>query len=240
MSDYRFFRFRPIHKFCLDELEKPYLHFSLPDQLNDPFDCNISLEIVIKNLIEKADGKNKDNLKAFLGELRKFQVNVAKLGICSFSLDYENSVMWSYYANQHKGVCLVYEFPMSFLDDQERILGVDTVKYVPNPITEWLEKSSGLYTENHYKFITDLLKLVLTSKGPSWEYEKEVRIIRPEPGEFHIPKEFIKEICFGLCTSSEDIKKVTTALGSRLSNITLHKMERSSDDFGLTPVTISE
>jgi hypothetical protein len=48
-----------------------------------------------------------------------FILPLQKVGVCSFSLSLDKplctSALWSHYADGHRGVCLLYRFPESFL-----------------------------------------------------------------------------------------------------------------------------
>ena len=70
--------------------------------------------------------------------------------------------MWSHYANEHRGVCLMYRFPKEyFYDTQDRILGITQVHYDANPLTDWfVARTSKL--GSFADFGTDLITRILT------------------------------------------------------------------------------
>ena len=170
MEKFIFFKYRQVNDHLLDSLLNGTLFFSLRENLNDPFDCNVDIRKSIQNAIDKsADGKA-ENLKEFLSKdevLDRFRNNVNELGVCAFSLQLENTLMWSHYADNHRGVCIMYEFPMEFLNNGEIIFGVDSAKYEENALINWLIKNNDLYKENHFEFITSLLELFLIAKFPA-------------------------------------------------------------------------
>jgi hypothetical protein len=101
--------------------------------------------------------------------------------------------MWSHYTDGHKGVCLLYRFPESFLlDKRNKILGVDKVRYDSDALTNWL-KTGAIDPSDPEEFVVELTKIFLTSKSPAWKYEDEVRIIRSEHGRFAIPGSFLEQ-----------------------------------------------
>lgn len=128
---------------------------------------------------------------------------------------------------------MLYEMPMAFLDDEDNILGVSEVAYDQDSLTEWFKSLALKLPVSHFYLITELLKRVLTAKSPPWRYEREVRIIRPTPGPFKIDKSFIKQICFGLQTSDEDIGKVRSIVDKYESQVGLYKAIRGKKDFGI-------
>ena len=237
MEKFIFLKYRAINEHLFDSLSNSTLYFSPRENLNDPFDCNIDLRKAIENAITELPEGESNNLKAFLDEdhiLERFQNNIDKLGICSFALESENTLMWSHYAGNHTGVCLAYEFPMEFLNDGDVIFGVDQTKYEENGLTDWLVENHELYKTNHYDFITTLLKVFLTAKSPAWQYESEARIIRKEPGSFQIPKEYLKQICFGLNTKEDDKNTIYKIVDETYDHkVTFCQIERIDKDFGI-------
>ncbi len=202
MSTYNCFKFKPINKFLIDSLVNSHFYFGSRTQLNDPFDCHIDLVSIIRRA-----SKENHELDQLLQEkdfFSNFQRQIDLLDIGSFSLELHETLMWSHYADDHKGLCIRYDFPYEFLNDQDNIMGVSKVNYEPNTVSEWLINNANLYKTDHFSFVSELLKVVLTAKSPAWDYEQEARIIRPVAGVFDIPREFVKSIIFGLQTSKQD------------------------------------
>jgi len=168
MEKFIFLKYRPLNQYLLDDLSNSTLYFSPRKDLNDPFDCNINLKQSIEAALSKLPESEQENLKAFLNQdhiIERFHNNVDKLGVCSFTLESENTLMWSHYAANHSGVCLAYEFPMKFLNDGDVIFGVDQTRYKEDGLTDWLFKNHQLYKTDHYKFFTTMLTVFLTAKS---------------------------------------------------------------------------
>lgn len=241
MPEYVFFKYRPVNKFLLESLVKSTIYFPNRKQLNDPFDCNVDLVKSVENAIEQSDGQTRDLFRKFLSDenhIERFRNNVASLGIGSFSLTHQETLLWSHYANDHKGVVLRYNWPAEFLDDENRILGVAGVSYEPNAISNWLRENIRLYEENHFEFITGLLKKILMSKAPSWAYEQEARIVRPVSGLFGIPRHVLTHVVFGLQTSQEDESLIRSIVSKYYEGVGFSRAIRTSDDFGIEIVEI--
>jgi hypothetical protein len=238
MEDYRFYKYRTINNRLFSSLKDGTIYFSHQKDLNDPFDCELDVKKAISNaaveLSEEEGKKLKDLLKRD-GEFEKFQANVNKLGIFSscFEMDENQTLLWSHYADDHKGLCVLYEMPMEFLDDEENILGVSKVTYEQDSLTDWFKALAPNLPVSPYYFITELLKKVLTTKSPPWRYESEVRIIRPTAGSFEIDKSFVKQICFGLQSSDRDIEKIRSIVEKYESKVSLFKAIRGKKDFGI-------
>ena len=200
MADFCFFKYRNINKRLLDSLVKSQLYFSLRTQLNDPFDCNVDISRALDQLLLMKEKDKYDRLKTLREDgllLQKFETKISPLGICSFSYIDDETLMWSHYANDHKGVCLRYEFPKYFLNRTSEFLGISPVSYEPNSVSDWIYNNIDIYESDHAYFSTELLKKAITSKAPAWQYEKEVRIIRDVNGLYEIPRNSLTQIVFG-------------------------------------------
>ena len=149
------------------------LYFATPITYNDPFDtkadicCEASFEDIrtfwnnkynnneIEQIINKPNLVKKLANEAFIDNLSGFRV-------CCFSQICDNILMWSHYADMHKGVCVKFDRKKDGLFDSA------TTIYYKDNVPE-------------YNFICgkneDLHRAIYT-KSIDWEYEKEIRIIK--------------------------------------------------------------
>lgn len=244
MDNYRYFKFRFINKNLIDSLVNGSLYFSLPSKLNDPFDCQIDLRKSASFAASRVSGLKREILLKIAGLdtfVDEIQQRLTQIGVCSFSLSLEESLLWSHYADEHRGICLLHEFTESFfLDKVNKIVGVSDVVYGMNPLSDWLIKSiPEQITDDFYDhFTTELLKRVLIVKAEGWRYENECRIIREHPGPFLIPKECLKQVCFGMNTPESDIKLVTKIVDSSGYNVKYCQICKRESDFGIKAVEI--
>jgi hypothetical protein len=241
MTDYCCFKYRPIDKRLLESLIQSVIYFPHRDQLNDPFDCNVDIARALDHAISSGSCRAPEVLKNFRDnetEVERFRENVAKLGVGSFSLTNSETLLWSHYANDHKGVVLRYDFPEVFLNDEDSILGVSAVSYEPNSISDWLIQNAHLYDEDNRTFIIELLKKMLMSKAPAWSYEQEARIVRPVSGVFEVPRNTLTHVLFGLQTSERDEQLVRHVIQKYYEGVRFGRAVRLSDDFGIGTVEI--
>ena len=243
MSNYVYFKFQNINKYLIDSLVKGYLYFAHTNRLNDPFDCRVDIKKSAKNAMLKLSGERKANMEKLIGVDKYFdqlQKDTGNVGICSFSLELENSLLWSHYANEHKGLCLTFDFPEAFFEDKSnKIIGVADVKYGDNLLTDWFLENTPEDNDSDFKeFTIELVKKILTIKNTCWQDEKEVRIIRQEQSTLMIPKEYLKEVCFGLNTPESDISQIRELINNSDYDVNCFKMERSESDFGIKAIAI--
>ena len=241
VTDCYCFKYREIDKRLMEQLVHSEMYFPHRAQLNDPFDCNIDIVRALDHAIARGTCKNPELLEQFRKDeavTQQFSKNVGEMGIGSFSLTNNETLLWSHYANDHRGVALRYDFPMPFLNDEENILGVSAVSYEPNAISDWLTENAHLYRDDHKEFITGLLKKVLISKAPAWRYEQEARIVRPATGLFSLPRETLTHVIFGLQTSPKDEDLIRSLVGKYYDGVKFGRAVRTEDDFGIGTVEI--
>lgn len=241
MSEYSCFKYCPVDKRLLESLIQSAIYFPRREQLNDPFDCNVDIARALDHAIASGSCKAPEILQRFRGNeavIQRFRTNVESLGVGSFSLINNETLLWSHYASDHKGVVLRYDFPESYLNDEDNILGVSAVSYEPNAISDWLIQNARLYEEDNQAFIIGLLQKVLMSKAPAWSYEQEARIVRFKSGVFEVPRTALTHVVFGLQTSEHDEQLVRNVIGKYYERVKFGRAIRISDDFGIGVVEI--
>lgn len=127
--------------------------------------------------------------------------------ICSLSKDYKHTLLWSHYADGHKGCCI----EVSMENDNEDIAPVIYSKDITDANEE-----------------TDL-KRILRSKSPAWEYEQEVRaLLKETPGspESKYLKVKIHKIRLGSEVSDDDFQFYQKLIRKINPKIKVSKMTR--------------
>jgi len=211
-----YYKFRPISKFLIESLTISSIYFSKPGALNDPFDCRLNNGALFGNKLFSSDSrlasvkKNFENNDYF--ETPSTQPGFSDHGIFSVSkLSITNkeegheTLMWSHYADEHKGVRLKYNLDQHILNAQPPAFTIDTdVFYDDENFLNFMinleETGKNFHDEFCYRY--------LTIKHPAWKYEQEVRFVRPLFGPVTINPACLEEICFGLNTSEDDKKRI--------------------------------
>ena len=229
------FKFRTINKYLIESLVNPSIYFATPAELNDPFDCRLNL----RRSFQRAASYATDNRKKWLHHvmsipnfIENFDSLINSVGVCSFSSIMEETLLWSHYADQHRGVCLTYEFPTSFLlDTQFKLTVGGPVIYMEEPLTEWL-RNGPIEDMELESFVKELLHILLKTKSPSWAYEKEARLIRSKSGDCAICGAFMKQVCFGLQTPQRDIDLIIRLSSDYCGCTRFARMVSDETDFG--------
>lgn len=248
MEAYILLKYGKISKHLIESLVQSQLYFARPDTLNDPFDCQVDIVKSLKNATSKSTGSERETLNRLLSHddlLKGFkdaQEDIKNAGVYSSSLSNHNftgignSLMWSHYADSHKGICLVYAMPESFIaDTANSFYGIASVDYTYDPLCELFRQLVSHNSDLPENPFIDVVKKALTVKDECWSPEKEMRILRKTAGKVSIDKSYLKRVYFGLNTPDNDIELIRSILkGSNYTSVPCFKMERKSEsDFGI-------
>ncbi len=241
MNDIVLFKYRPPNDYLYEGLRNSTIHFSSPEELNDPFDCQVDIERCLSKAIAESDGSVRAYLE-ILTRLPKFssslQGALKRVGICSFSLTLTDPLLWAHYADNHRGVCLTYRMDEKFfLDKRNRIIGLAPTEYGASPLRNWFRTVAPTLGEPASRAMgTEMCKKLFTVKGECWAYEKEIRAIREVPGSLEVPRESLVQICFGLRTSDKTIEAVRASIKD--GNVKYCQVVRDGTDFGIQAIEI--
>ena len=126
------------------------------------------------------------------------------MGIMCFTQDHQNLLMWSHYANHHKG--FVLEFDTAY--DVSTLLRVSKVEYSNEyPILDYSEMTNDQY------------KVVLLRKSEGWKYEQEWRMVVFNGANTNLPFKpaAITGLIFGCRADFEMKKRILSILEIRSS-----------------------
>lgn len=190
------------------------LWLSSREGLNDPFDTQAKvviegnpnqlrkklnesykrLEPEIKGVKRKeAIDKLMADQSLMLERVKNAVVNaLSMVGVCCFTPNPRNLLMWSHYANHHKGLLLQFEIAK----DTTTFLKTVTVDYVKDyPIINWANETGK-----------EIQKAFL-NKHDSWGYEKELRIIHPQGANTSLgfKPEALTGVVFG-CKANQNVR----------------------------------
>ena len=244
------------HSYNRDTLLKQELYFSSPKDFNDPFDCRITKRYELLETKEKKDQfvntllienfeKFNSNIEGLMHKMdvrltdpEKIQQEYEALtfaahdqwyGVLCFSSYWNNILMWSHYANYHKGICI--GFYEKKLREGVGVCSGGMVTYNTEiPVIDPLE--------------TDAVKemfLTTQSKAAVWKYESEYRITKLfwDETEPHLinriinyPINAIAEVILGLAILPEHKTEVVKFCAE--NNIPIYQAQKVKNRFELT------
>ncbi|HBP0149879.1 TPA: DUF2971 domain-containing protein [Pseudomonas aeruginosa] len=162
---------------ALSNLENSRIKISTFNDLNDPF------ELLAANFKESISRKIFRDWKSTTNE---------KTGIICFSGDWSEPVMWSHYADKHKGICLGFNVNKKI---------VQKINYQPDRLM--IELKSDTNPEHLPNELKDSL---LCTKSSGWSYEEEYRTFLELKPELKTEDLYFREL-------DEDIELAEVILG---------------------------
>lgn len=239
-------------------LTKGELYFSKPREFNDPYDCWIPItpyKITKEMVLEKVhswDSKKIIEMESYIRQYCEDDIdkyvahwnndliddpklfyelnrdNTDKFNICCFSQKSNNMLMWSHYADSHKGICIglkiIYKNNQKFLKfkNKKNNIHVEATKVT-------YELKNKKIPAVDYHFLTeDMLEESLRTKSECWKYEEEYRTILSNDlvntQIMKLEKKYISKIIFGVRTPLS-IQEKTLALIKNSNFIDIDKLE---------------
>lgn len=209
----RFFKYLTLHDGLEYVLKQNTFKFTDPEEFNDPFDCNERLiDIVIsheqeRNFILEAGKKHnvprgiiRKHIKR-AGDPRPYQLALKgkkkDFKVSCFSEIDNNILMWSHYANSHRGVCLGFDLDL---------ICEDYVLYPVNYIAG-VQQIDGLANTPYVFYYW------VTFKANCWAYEREIRAVSKNGKSIiGFPKAAVREVIFGCNVKQSTIKSTVKEL----------------------------
>lgn len=146
------------------------LRFTRGDSFNDPYESNPYMVPIDWEKLVKPDKSNISVIKGIANEA--FIRICSKIYVTCFSTTYlskQAQLMWSHYANSHKGLCFEIIFPDV---NQNNYKQGDIVPISVTYCENLLEERNKQSMTNK-----DLPLYMATYKSNIWEYENEVRLV---------------------------------------------------------------
>jgi hypothetical protein len=213
------------------------LKLSSPSVFNDPFDFSNSLidykisKEYAKDLVERrfnSDSRKEKRAKA--RELQKshkmqpvFDDGITKhkerFRVSCFSKIKDEILMWSHYADKHKGICIGLKIPLVSND------------FFTLPVNYTIEINPLDFNADRTKSI----KYWMTTKYKKWIYEEEYRIINDQSTEIiNIDTGWVQEIIFGCSIDNELMLETIDSLVKKgYDKNIMRKMEMEKLKFSL-------
>ncbi len=142
----KLYKYHTINIYLLQSLRKQINWYSKLHLLNDPYECFFI-----------------DNTKTTV-----YKDLVSKLCVCCFSKNMNEILMWSHYANNHKGVCIEFEIiDESVIKGQLIEVTYSNELSILNKVEQTSTGYLSLNVSSNGKF--------LTTKFKNWSYEEEFR-----------------------------------------------------------------
>lgn len=171
-------------EYAIDDLIRKRLKVSIINEVNDPFE---HFAIRMRDpAIRKAFRVMKNVLSS-------------RNGILCFSATWRNPMLWSHYADRHKGMCLGFEIPDHYLAK---------VFYSKNRLDLPFEVNAQNWANDPGSI--QKMQTLINTKSVHWRYEQEYRLF-PQLEEYEIIDG--KKMYF--CNFGDELKVVEVIVGCR-------------------------
>ena len=115
--------------------------------------------------------------------------------------NYKNKLMWSHYADSHKGFCIEYDYSDLVVDDHT-VLPLPVIYSDERPLISW-KAALDNSPENVEEAVVQFTKGLLT-KDNIWSYENEWRILIKATDVSDIPMPRVSCVYLGASISDEN------------------------------------
>jgi hypothetical protein len=240
------YKFRGVDDFSLENLINGCVWLGNPRSMNDPYDCSHSFDVErvahqqsYAEIIREAAESGLGNICEFqsmilhrneeiIRELSNKVKNIFKF--CSFSERLDSMLMWSHYADSHKGFCIEYDVGRYDFECSKNFHPIiysermfDATDLIAQPVTS--------------SFNANRVHLAALYKAMDWQYEREWRLILTgrfdSPRSFKMPKSPSK-VYLGSEISDQherEIREICKKL-----NVPVKKMQHSAREFKMVPI----
>lgn len=198
-------------KYGLEALEKRRLKIARINELNDPF------ELLGTNLTDQ------ELRRAFMGMKDALNEN---RGLLCFSKRWRNPLLWSHYADGHRGLCL----------------GFDVSDHLLMNVTYTRKRSKSRELFSNVQSVKEReMERLLSTKFSHWRYENEVRVFvsledkDPDIGHYFYPfsdEMKIRQVLVG-AEASVTRQEVAEALGNENADIERFKTRAAFQTFNV-------
>lgn len=216
----KLYKYREYTLRSLEMFINKQIYFPKPEELNDPFDCRmlegISYDISEHDkhfYINSSLSFEKNTMETLIKIYKDCQEKAQQLGIYSLSRNLRSVLLWSHYADQHRGFVVGFNLNDDTVSKNiPDIIDFTPVTYVSkNPFpTNYIELFTDSYGHHLYgqefstRYFTE--KKLMTSKTKPWSYEKEYRLIREKSGFVNFDPKIVNEVVFGAAMSDAHIQ----------------------------------
>jgi hypothetical protein len=252
----RLYKYRKVNEHTKRIVTHSEIYFQSPLKFNDLFDCRCRIvfegttqqrlafcwwmvrsranryprgvaEKIVERMMLGFKGPQKDRHE-WLDPDKLIRTVLETAGVMSLAEKNNDTLMWSHYADSHKGVCLEF----SGLANQS--LGVlRKVQYQDAvPVVEAMRLIQG-------KYRGEIGKDVIKAKAKCWRYEEEWRSILPMEGRSRMQKfspACLTGIVLGANISKDDERQVRSWAKGRTTPLTIYRAEPKDKKFGFVVV----
>lgn len=215
------YKYQALSAYSLASLVNKTVWLSKPSTFNDPFDCAVtldrkkfkeSLEHVIARVAQQArpeelagkdlTGVRPGDAEAYEEFRSGIKTRLQETGVLCLSEVPDSILMWSHYANHHRGFCVEYDFGEEETQLKKIAHAVRYSDTIPSL------SAADLGGPNR----SEALDALWLTKAECWAYEREWRVFMPQGGKSYLAPSAARAVIFGARMSEPDRTMVAHAL----------------------------
>lgn len=245
----------------IETIQQSRIYFPSPSQFNDPFDCAPRFELSRKAddpiFVEEAqryrsewmkaeslteeqakrreaeEGVPHDQLPMVIREQVRRDI-ASSVRIFCLSGRRDHPLLWSHYADSHRGVCLHFS--------TDSLLKSDTNPFRYARRVDYREERTPFFIPLADNSGTDLADIIAYTKASFWSYEEEYRIVCHGAPDFSFQLDegflsfyppYLEGISFGLKIEPEIRAKLIDSCRKTNRSIALYQALENHERFGL-------
>ena len=249
----KLYKYQPYTVSSIDNVYRRALWFSKPLRFNDPFDCALDLDLSatsdddwtyifeeFKKILPQEGVPPEFFNNRFAGDVykalstpilkelfeRRKQLTLNHRGVCCLTESGDDFLMWSHYADGHRGFCLEFDTSFNPFDKALEVVYSDTI---PTVNAKDLIQTEQLAPGD---LANPILKMI-TTKSIHLAREKEWRIFHEDPDQhFQVDARAMTGLYFG-CSTPDDHKNILSNLLAN-SPTNLHSMQKTNGKFSVS------
>lgn len=164
---------------------------------------------LVQNIEYGADHPDVTNADAYirssLSDAIEFELRKAyDQGVLCLSAKFDSPLMWSHYADQHRGICIEFDVETLADDSLRKVQYGNSRELVASSIREWLLHDSAAARD-------EIERACLLTKSVEWGYEVEYRLLGTVGSQTSLAP--IRSITFGLKCEPSIQYAIVAALG---------------------------
>ncbi len=242
----KIYKYRRIDKYIVDNILNSKFVYSRVGSFNDPFEISPKYKLVLDDYHKEYFSKRPNEYEKLLDNLNDQKImseTINRLFVASFTEKKDDILMWSYYADSHRGICFEFDIPDEKLS--EYIL--KDVKYYDNRVTIQIKlekKVAEIEDEkNNINILVEDIRPLFFVKSRLWEHEKEFRMVFKDKELKYISSQYyplflpyLSHIYLGANVTEED-RIIVSSLANQV-DVNVSRMIVDKQEFKMNSVPI--
>ena len=235
-------------KYLIPALRNHELFFNNISKFNDPFEGIFRFKLMndknkLKSFIANNFTSSRKSVQYYMDHTSELESKINEMleyralnnAVSCFSLidNLNNILMWAHYANNHKGLCLVFKSDIIDFRPGQQLYEYNMAKGIG------VSSPSGPFKVNYTDAYlgTDPINgnlnqaTFLTTKFDDWKYEKEVRFIAPLVGSYSFNPISLKKVVFGLRTPLNYKTSIKNIIRKQYNNVLFERITLKDGHF---------